>query len=75
MYPGHTNLVWNGLRWILGISVQLQRVGYIFPLMNGDSETIKHPWPTFITGGDISKDGTLIILRSYNGKLGVYNII
>ena len=25
-------------------------------------------WPLLITGGDISRDGTKIILRSYNGK-------
>jgi len=26
------------------------------------------PWPLVITAGDISRDGTKIILRSYNGK-------
>ena len=32
------------------------------------------PWPLVITAGDISRDGTKIILRSYNGKYNSKNI-
>jgi hypothetical protein len=64
--------IWNGLKWVVGINVDLKRVGYI-PVVNQRKEMTKHPWPTFITGGDISRDGKLITLRSYNSMYTFLN--
>ena len=63
--------------WYFGhkVTVELQRVGSI-PLANGIDDSFRNIhlanlakiWPTFITGGDISRDGKTIILRGYNGE-------
>ena len=60
----------NGM--ILGIEVELKRVGEIPEPMvftNGhkSSEEFDKSFPTFITAGDISKDGSQIILRGKDG--------
>ena len=55
--------------------VDLERVGNI-PIENNSpiktpralEEGKNYPWPMYITAGDISRNGTKIILRSYNGK-------
>jgi hypothetical protein len=54
---------WEGAN----IDVKLKRVGNIPPTCR-KSENTEYPWPTFITAGDISRDGKLIILRGHNGK-------
>ena len=56
------------------VTVLLKRVGSI-PLSSGTDDNFMNnqvaklhkSWPTFITGGDISRDGKTIILRNHNG--------
>ena len=67
MSSGNIAWIWNGLYWVYGIDIELQRVGYI-PSFRDDQRDSKNRWPTFITGGDISIDGQLIILRGYKSK-------
>ena len=67
MSSGNIAWIWNGLYWVYGIDIELQRVGYI-PSFRDDQRDEKNRWPTFITGGDISIDGQLIILRGYKSK-------
>ena len=62
----------DGNDMILGIEVELKRVGEIPEPMvftNGhkSSEEFDKSFPTFITAGDISKDGSQIILRGKDG--------
>ena len=57
------------------VTSELKRVGSI-PLASGIDDSFRNIhlanlakiWPTFITGGDISRDGKTIILRSHNGE-------
>ena len=57
------------------VTSELKRVGSI-PLASGIDDSFRNIhlanlakiWPTFITGGDISRDGKTIILRSHNGR-------
>ena len=71
---GQKVLVKKGKR-IQGIPVLLERVGSI-PLLSSIDDSFRNShlanlakiWPTFITGGDISRDGKTITLRSHNGK-------
>ena len=70
MSTGIIAWIWNGVEWIFGIDVELKRVGII--ASSSDSLTHRsnrNPWPTFISGGDISSDGELIVLRGYQSKL------
>ena len=41
--------------------VRTRRVG-IIPYFESNKDISEHPWPTFITAGDISRDGEMIIL-------------
>ena len=60
---------------ILGIEVDLRRVGNI-PAANEiqrnenmDAQVFDYSFPAFITAGDISDDGTQIILRGKDGNV------
>ena len=55
------------------IEVDLKRVGN-FPVNNRSPFGVKYPWPMFITAGDISRDGKIIILRTFDGKYNRSNI-
>ena len=69
MSSGTVAWIWTGLEWVYGIDVELKRVGYISSLSDNRMITqIKHPWPTFITGGDISSDGHIIVLRGFKSR-------
>ena len=69
MSSGTVAWIWTGLEWVYGIDVELKRVGYITSSSDSQMNTqIKHPWPTFITGGDISSEGNLIILRGFKSR-------
>ena len=53
------------------INVEMKRVGTIpIPtIIPGTTyELASYPWPMQITAGDISRDGKIIILRTYYGK-------
>ena len=63
---------------ILGIEVELKRVGKILApkaaiFTNGhkSSEEFDDSFPVFITAGDISKDGSKIVLRGKDGKSNI----
>ena len=69
MLSGTLAWIWTGLEWVYGIDVELKRIGYISSSSDNQMNTqMKHPWPTFITGGDISSEGHLIILRGFKSK-------
>ena len=69
MSSGTIAWIWNGLYWVFGIDIELQRVGYIPAFQHDQSDTKnRYQWPTFITGGDISIDGQIIILRGYKSR-------
>ena len=55
------------------IEVDLKRVGN-FPVNNRSPFGVKYPCPMFITAGDISRDGKIIILRTFDGKYNRSNI-
>ena len=61
----------------LGIEVELKRVGNIpdsksiFTNGHKSSEEFDYSFPAYITAGDISKDGTQILLRGKEGKIVV----
>ena len=64
----------KGNKMIMGIEVQLQRVGKIpapktlFTTEHVSSERFDESFPAFMTAGDISKDGTQILLRGKHGN-------
>ena len=69
MSSGTIAWIWNGLDWVYGIDIELKRVGHIsLSSENQLNRQSKHPWPTFITGGDISSDGQIIALRGYKSR-------
>ena len=61
---------------ILGIEVELRRVGKIpapkkaiFTNGHKSSEEFDDSFPVYITAGDISKDGSKIVLRGKDGEI------
>ena len=69
MSSGIIAWIWNGVEWIFGIDVELKRVGTIARSADNFRITSNiYPWPKFITGGDISRDGELIVLRGHQSK-------
>ena len=46
--------------------VETRRVGTI-PFFEATEDVSEHRWPTFITAGDISRDGKMIMLRGFRG--------
>ena len=56
---------------VLGMVVELQRVGNI-PQSADDDKTMEESLSTFITGGDITRDGTKVFLRNSNSMFKIH---
>ena len=75
LWKSEKKVLLKNAQWVRGIPVLLERIGSI-PLLsdiedsrgNSHLTNLEKIWPTFVTGGDISKDGKIITLRSHNGK-------
>ena len=58
----------SGDETMLAFETELKRVGYI-PTLGTSNRVEEDNLPNFVTGGDITTDGTKIFLRNLNSTL------
>ena len=67
---GHRNLIKVVLE--SASSIPIERVPLSPKTLTGEYTGSAPIWPLDITAGDISRDGTILLLRSYNGTNFTY---
>ena len=67
---GHGNLIKVLLE--NASTIPIERVHLSLKSLTGEYTGSTPIWPLDITAGDISRDGKILLLRSYNGKHFIY---